>query len=261
MAQPTETPAVATRNQYNNGDIVNYKALYKGSNATDTYDDGRTYHDNVGFGTITSVDTTKAVWYQIGDYYVAENDITGIHTATSEKHRWPVYYSSAGKRFVYISGELTSTHSGTDLGRCSDYQESPDIVSATSGVVVEVRSKYADTAGRFVTVRYDDYEKNITEYWQYKHLESVSVSVGQTVCIGDKLGVMGGTGGEYDSGTGYKQYTIHLHADCRETTLGGSDDKSSAGRQARTKSLREKCYVYPDDRVAVVTQGTALLYT
>lgn len=91
-------------------------------------------------------------------------------------------------------------HKGMDIARPSNR----NIIASDNGVVEKV--SYGSGYGNHIVVNHNNGYKTL-----YAHLSSVSVSVGQTVPKGAKLGIMGSTG----QSTG-----IHLHF---EVLKGGSN--------------------------------------
>jgi murein DD-endopeptidase MepM/ murein hydrolase activator NlpD len=185
-------------NNYHVGDVVTIKAIYKASNATDTFDDGKTYHDSKGtVVTITDVDTRNAVWYKVSGGYVAENDIIGIYNTTLQPNFcFPVDY-------IAISTPFSPSHLGTDYAWNSAHggQNVPIYAIADGGTVII--SKWSDTVGNYVVIEY--HFGGMTYLVRYKHMLSRSVSVGDTVSMHQQIGVMGNTGST-SNGT-------HLHMD------------------------------------------------
>lgn len=88
-----------------------------------------------------------------------------------------------------------SLHSGWDIG--SNGNAGYGIYATTDGVV----RKAALMSGGIGNAIYIEHTSD--SYWSnYMHLASISVSVGQTVKAGQRIGTMGNTGGDY---------AIHLH--------------------------------------------------
>ncbi len=99
-----------------------------------------------------------------------------------------------------VSGPMwsTGTHTGVDYAAPTG----TDVTAAASGTVVEVSSGGA--YGNRVVIEHDD-----GYYTTYNHLSSISVSEGEEVTVGDKVGEVGNTGNSSGS---------HLHF---EVTTGG----------------------------------------
>ena len=161
--------------------------------------------------------------------------------------RFPVYYESLGKRFVYVSAPFQKgIHDGADFGRCSDCKgERPFILACESGTVVQIRNSYKDTAGRFIKIETEHGEEIVT--WQYKHLHKILVKKGDKIKVGQKVGIMGDSGGEYsDSG----DYADHLHLDRRVRKEGEEDQTSGKGRDEQSTDPVKHMYLAKTDRVA-----------
>ena len=120
----------------------------------------------------------------------------------SNNRVFPVDYNRSGINFWTRAtqpdmsyGERWGTlHSGWDIGGGGS---SHPIYATTDGVVRFSGSKTGGI-GNCIYI-----EHTADGYWSnYMHLASMSVSVGQTVKAGDRIGTMGNTGGDY---------AIHLH--------------------------------------------------
>lgn len=99
--------------------------------------------------------------------------------------------SHFGSRTDPVTGEVCATHHGIDLASGAGSH----ILCYKDGVVKGV--EYDDPIyGRCVTVSHGDSESF------YAHMSEISVSVGDTLSAGDKIGVIGSTG---------KSTGIHLH--------------------------------------------------
>lgn len=112
-----------------------------------------------------------------------------------------VVTSGYGLRRHPVTGEPDKMHNGIDLAG-SGIDGTP-ILAPAPGVVIA--AGFAGTAGYRVTLSHDlDGDGNIDYYTKYMHMRtnSISVSVGQEVISGQKLGEVGSTG----SSTG-----SHLH--------------------------------------------------
>ena len=183
-----------------------------------------------------------------------QNKARGV--AVSKKNeicRFPVHYDSLKKRFVYVSAPFQKgIHDGADFGRCSDCKgERPLILACESGKVVQIRNSYKDTAGRFIKIESDHGDEIVT--WQYKHLHKILVKTGQNVKVGQKIGIMGDTGGEYsDSG----DYADHLHLDRRVRKKGEEDATSGAGRDEQSTDPIKYLSLEKTDRVAQLHKRT-----
>ena len=155
--------------------------------------------------------------------------------------------NSLAKRFVYVSAPFQKgIHDGADFGRCSDCKgERPLILACESGKVVQIRNSYKDTAGRFIKIESNHRDEIVT--WQYKHLHKILVKTAQNVKVGQKIGIMGDTGGEYsDSG----DYADHLHLDRRVRKKGEADATSGAGRDEQSTDPIKYLSLEKTDRVA-----------
>ena len=121
-------------------------------------------------------------------------------------------YVSTGYK---TGGSLWSSgsHSGVDFHASSGTK----VVSVGSGTVVE--AGWGGAYGNNIVIRMHD-----GTYTQYGHLSVISVSVGQTVTPGQKIGLSGSTG----NSTG-----PHLHFEARSTAEYGSDINPIAYLRAR----------------------------
>lgn len=100
------------------------------------------------------------------------------------------------------SGQTRTNHSpqnSVDFNRAND--EGDDVVAAAAGTVSVVQNLGNRSYGRWIEVRHADGYTT-----RYAHLQAQSVSVGQRVAQGQKLGLLGTTGGS----TG-----PHLHFEVR----------------------------------------------
>ena len=186
----------------------------------------------------------KSIQYKAGGVAVSKKN---------EICRFPVYYDSLKKRFVYVSAPFQKgIHDGADFGRCADCKgERPLILACESGKVVQIRNSYKDTAGRFIKIESDHGDEIVT--WQYKHLHKILVKTGQNVKVGQKIGMMGDTGGEYsDSG----DYADHLHLDRRVRKKGEEDATSGAGRDEQSTDPIRYLSLEKTDRVAQLHKRT-----
>ncbi|MFG3498196.1 M23 family metallopeptidase [Streptomyces sp. NPDC047928] len=111
----------------------------------------------------------------------------------------------------------SGSHSGVDFRAA--YGSS--VVAVGSGTVVE--AGWAGAYGNNIVIRMND-----GTYTQYGHLASISVSVGQTVVPGQRIGVSGSTG----NSTG-----PHLHFEARTSADYGSDVDPVAYLRARGVSV------------------------
>lgn len=127
----------------------------------------------------------------------------GTDSSGYAKNRvFPVDYNRSGINFWTRSTQPDmsygqrwgSLHSGWDIGGGGS---SHPIYATTDGTVKF--SGYKDGGiGNCIYIQH-----TADAYWSnYMHLASISVSVGQTVKAGDRIGVMGNTGGNY---------AVHLH--------------------------------------------------
>ncbi|MFG2868793.1 M23 family metallopeptidase [Streptomyces sp. NPDC048338] len=125
-------------------------------------------------------------------------------------------YVSTGYK---TGGSLWSSgsHSGVDFHASSGTK----VVSVGSGTVVE--AGWGGAYGNNIVIRMHD-----GTYTQYGHLSAISVSVGQTVTPGQKIGLSGSTG----NSTG-----PHLHFEARSTAEYGSDINPIAYLRARGVSV------------------------
>lgn len=97
-------------------------------------------------------------------------------------------------------------HTGLDFARYGETSTNPDIFSVSEGTVIQTINSNSEALGTQVLIQDSE-----GKYWRYCHmvLGSISVSVGQIVNTGTKLGNMGATGNV----TG-----IHLHLEYSSTS-------------------------------------------
>lgn len=136
----------------------------------------------------------------IDDLNKPTNPGTGVDSNGYAKNRvFPVDYNLAGVNFwtratqpeMAYGPRWGSLHSGWDIGTNGDRNYK---AHATTDGVVRKAEYMTGGIGNAVYV-----EHTGDKYWSnYMHLKSISVSVGQTVKAGDVIGVIGGTGGDYD---------------------------------------------------------------
>ncbi|MET9436738.1 M23 family metallopeptidase [Streptomyces sp. NPDC006551] len=107
----------------------------------------------------------------------------------------------------------SGSHSGVDFHAAYGSK----VVSVGSGTVVE--AGWGGAYGNNVVIRMSD-----GTYTQYGHLSAISVSVGQTVTPGERIGISGSTG----NSTG-----PHLHFEARTSAEYGSDINPVAYLRAR----------------------------
>ncbi|MFJ8669538.1 M23 family metallopeptidase [Streptomyces sp. NPDC093600] len=107
----------------------------------------------------------------------------------------------------------SGSHSGVDFHAAYGSK----VVSVGSGTVVE--AGWGGAYGNNVVIRMND-----GTYTQYGHLSAVTVSVGQTVTPGERIGISGSTG----NSTG-----PHLHFEARTSAEYGSDINPVAYLRAR----------------------------
>ncbi len=122
------------------------------------------------------------------------------------KFKWP----TVSTRITSPYGDMedrSSPHKGVDIGAVSIGVPGDAVYAAYDGkvVIAHRQSEYYSTAGNYVMI----YHGNGL-YTRYLHLDSLSVSVGQQVTKGQKVGLMGNTGNSFGA---------HLHFD---VNLNGS---------------------------------------
>lgn|SRR5699024_5141537 len=133
-----------------------------------------------------------------------ENVGTFIWPSTSRR-----VTSGYGQRVHPVTGQVGKMHHGIDLG----IHRQP-VYSSASGVVFSTSPK----SGYGNTVLITHIIDGRTYTTLYAHLESVSVSPGQVVSQGDRIGTSGNTGG---SSTGH-----HLHFEIHEGMWNGAKSNS-----------------------------------
>ena len=103
--------------------------------------------------------------------------------------------SSFGPRKDPVTGEQT-THSGIDLVGRPATGTNPTILCHTTGIVT--CASYSATWGYYVDIRVSN-----VVFMRYAHMQpGLKVKLGQTVYLGEEIGVMGATG---------KATGVHLH--------------------------------------------------
>ncbi|MGM7685199.1 M23 family metallopeptidase [Cytobacillus sp. Hm23] len=130
-------------------------------------------------------------WYKIktwlGDKWILVDGF-GVPLSSSSY----TVTSPYGERTDPITGKVAK-HNGIDVS-----SSKTDILASASGTVAYIG--YQSERGNYVDI---EHKINGTTYTtRYQHLASDSVSEGQKVLAGDKIGVMGATG---------KATNIHLH--------------------------------------------------
>ena len=104
---------------------------------------------------------------------------------------------------IAISGRFISgQHGGIDYGWERGHQNDTMILAANTGKVVEV--DYGTLVGNYIVIYHGERDgKDI--YTRYLHMRSTNVKKGDSVKMGDVIGIMGATGTDC--------YGVHLHFD------------------------------------------------
>lgn len=119
-----------------------------------------------------------------------------------------------------ISQEFTyGDHYGIDM-----YSVNDDVYATTNGTIV-FAGWNTGGYGNLVVIESTQYQGY---YFIYGHLDSYSVSTGQTVNVGDNIGVEGSTGRVYPAGA------VHLHYEVT-TSYGTADWNAGAVNPASTE--------------------------
>ena len=149
--------------------------------------------------------------------WVSEDDLTDElpDPMKEEIFRFPTPY-------IAITTYFSSSHRGIDLAwnASKGFNSDMDIMAAMPGTVM--RADWFGGAGNTVWVRYDDEDNNCSWWALYKHLSAISVSVGQTLEIGQKVGNMGNTG--------FESRGAHLHFDLVKCPYGYNYSQGSSER-------------------------------
>ena len=129
-----------------------------------------------------------------------ESGVTPTNRYDGGKFKWPTTSTRITSPYGDTS-DRTSPHKGVDIGAVKAGVSGDPVYAAYDGkvVIAHRQSEYYSTAGNYVMI----YHGNGL-YTRYLHLDSLSVSVGQQVTKGQKLGVMGNTGNSFGA---------HLHFD------------------------------------------------
>lgn len=129
-----------------------------------------------------------------------ESGVTPTNRYDGGKFKWPTISTRITSPYGDTS-DRTSPHKGVDIGAVKAGVSGDPVYAAYDGkvVIAHRQSEYYSTAGNYVMI----YHGNGL-YTRYLHLDSLSVSVGQQVTKGQKLGVMGNTGNSFGA---------HLHFD------------------------------------------------
>lgn len=126
--------------------------------------------------------------------------VTPTNRYDGGKFKWPTTSTRITSPYGDTS-DRTSPHKGVDIGAVKAGVSGDPVYAAYDGkvVIAHRQSEYYSTAGNYVMI----YHGNGL-YTRYLHLDSLSVSAGQQVTKGQKLGVMGNTGNSFGA---------HLHFD------------------------------------------------
>ncbi|MCI7771689.1 MAG: peptidoglycan DD-metalloendopeptidase family protein [Eubacterium sp.] len=129
-----------------------------------------------------------------------ESGVTPTNRYDGGKFKWPTISTRITSPYGDTS-DRTSPHKGVDIGAVKAGVSGDPVYAAYDGkvVIAHRQSEYYSTAGNYLMI----YHGNGL-YTRYLHLDSLSVSVGQQVTKGQKLGVMGNTGNSFGA---------HLHFD------------------------------------------------
>jgi murein DD-endopeptidase MepM/ murein hydrolase activator NlpD len=142
--------------------------------------------------------------------------------------------------FVGITQYYSDRHKGLDLG----WKDTPDdpVFAAADGVVVDCGTESVYGAIYAVVRHAREGGLCYTVYW---HLRSLDVVRGQSVSMGQRLGIMGDTG---------LAAGVHLHY---ETWLTGADYTNwrLSDRDKYAVDPRSVTYLYPDQQVSPNSRG------
>lgn len=143
---------------------------------------------------------------------------------------------------AYVPGHAAAMHYGWDLQCTSDY--SAPIYAVMSGVV-ETSGSYGGYGANCVIVKSS--VKGETIYTIYGHMSSKSVSVGDHVSIGTKVGTQGGYGA-----SGPNSYPSHLHLEFRKGS--NSQDNAFANRAAMISVFKKYALNYSTWRNRIMSK-------
>lgn len=153
------------------------------------------------------------------------------------KFRYPVNY-------IAISEPFSSSHYGVDFGYSNSILgPNQPIYASTQGKIAAAGS--GGTAGTYIKLQFDDTANNCTWYTYYKHLSAMYVQAGDSVAIGQKIGLMGNTGNANGN---------HLHFDLVKVALNQSYDNNNTDQRAKySVNPIDYLYVYKDQIIGDVT--------
>ncbi len=158
------------------------------------------------------------------------------------KFRYPVNY-------IAISEPFSSSHYGVDFGYSASILGPNQAIYAAIPGKILVAAADGGTAGTYIKLQFDDTVNNCTWYTYYKHLSSMYVQAGDVVAIGQKIGLMGNTGGDYGN---------HLHFDLVKVALNQSYDNNNKSQRAQY-SVNPIDYLYVD-KDQIIGDVTATKY-
>lgn len=158
------------------------------------------------------------------------------------KFRYPVNY-------IAISEPFSSGHYGVDFGYSSSILGPNQAIYAAMPGKILVAAADGGTAGTYIKLQFDDMVNNCTWYTYYKHLSSMAVKAGDLVATGQKIGLMGNTGGNYGN---------HLHFDLVKVALNQSYDNNNSSQRAQY-SVNPIDYLYVD-KDQIIGDVTAVKY-
>ena len=180
VRQETETVAIPfdTQNsessEYDFGKVV---TLQEGEDGSEDV----TYEITMIDGVVTD---RQAISYNVTKQAVPEITVTGTRLKSgmvaqigSGSFIWPV------PNYTYVSRWMSSGHRGADI--CAAYGTT--IIASDSGTVIAAGWHYS--YGNYVEIDHGNGYKTL-----YAHMSAISVTQGQAVSQGDKIGEVGSTG-------------------------------------------------------------------
>lgn len=192
VRQETETVEIPFETQnsesseYDFGKVV---TLQEGENGSEDI----TYEVTMIDGVVTD---QQAVAYNVTKASVPEITVTGTRLKSgmvaqigSGSFIWPV------PNYTYVSRWMSSGHRGADI--CASYGTT--IIASDSGTVIAAGWHYS--YGNYVEIDHGNGYKTL-----YAHMSAISVSQGQAVSQGDKIGEVGSTGNSTGNHCHFEMY-------------------------------------------------------
>lgn len=112
------------------------------------------------------------------------------------------YFMHPVERIAITCRYISGAHGGIDYGWEKGHQTDTKILASNDGTVVTC--EFGTYVGNYIVIKHGERDGKMI-YTRYGHLRSFSVKPGDTVKIGQEIGIMGETGEEC--------YGVHLHFD------------------------------------------------